>query len=66
MKAVILYSGSDNLDREDEKDTLVQMREITDHLRAFGHEATPVPFTPSLSGVEAKLKAISPDYVFNL
>ena len=67
MKIAVLYNDIDiKGSREDEADCLMQMQEISTILSSLGHDAVRLPFRDSLSHMEADLKALSPDCVFNL
>lgn len=65
-KVVILYSGEGKLARQDENDTLTQLREIGTLLRNLHYHVYPVLFAGSAGDIESRIRAIGPDCVFNL
>jgi D-alanine-D-alanine ligase len=53
-------------DRGSTSDLLVQVRNITRHLRRLGHTVTIVPLADDLFAFQRRLRRIDPDVVFNL
>ncbi|MBU0468814.1 MAG: ATP-grasp domain-containing protein [Candidatus Omnitrophica bacterium] len=65
-RIVVLYSGEDSADREDEIDTLVQLEEITEELMNLDYEVFSVAFKGSTGKIEGMIRQYKPDVVFNL
>lgn len=65
-RVVVLYSGEDGVDREDELDTLVQLKEISLELERLGYEVLSLQFKGSTGTIELMLDRYKPDVVFNL
>jgi D-alanine-D-alanine ligase len=65
MKAALVYSGAAD-DSADNQDTLVQLEEISAHLKSLDIETYELAFNESVGEVERNLSGIKPDFVFNL
>lgn len=63
MRAALVYSGGDTPDNQD---TLVQVQEISAVLKEIGMEAQSLQFDQPGSALEDALRALNPDFVFNL
>jgi len=66
MKAVILHGAIPEDAPPDELDTMVQVEAVRGALVELGHEVTTVPFSLDLGKVAEALRALAPDFVFNL
>lgn len=66
QKIVILFSEISQDAREDEQDTLTQVKAVSGALSELGFKPVPMPFSLNLPESIEKLKQISPKLVFNL
>ncbi len=66
QKIVILFSEISQDAREDEHDTLTQVKAVSGALSELEFEPVPMPFSLNLPETIEKLKQISPKLVFNL
>jgi D-alanine-D-alanine ligase len=66
MKIVVLHDSVGETATQDELDTLVQQKVVSDALSDLGHQPVAVPFSFDITGVMNALRNFKPDLVFNL
>jgi D-alanine-D-alanine ligase len=66
MRIAVLHNQVSDEALPDEQDNLVQLEEVTQALTSLGHETHAVPCPLDLGEVVRRLRAVSPDIVFNL
>lgn len=66
MKVVLLHSELSDVVSKDEEDVLVQVERVDKALRDFHYDVEVLPFSMNLAAVEAGLKQVQPQFVFNL
>lgn len=66
MRVVILHNEVAPGAAEDERDVLVQVAAVRDHLTSVGHDVRVLPCTLDLAQLDRRLAEQRPDVVFNL
>lgn len=66
MKALILHNSVDDSSSLDEKDTLEQLRSISEALVSLGYDVIPLSFLLNIADTISHIQSIKPDIIFNL
>jgi len=66
MKVVVLHGEVSQGATPDEQDVLIQATVVSQALLGLGHEPASLDFSLDLEGVTRSLRALEPDFVFNL
>ena len=66
MRVAVLHEELPGGQSEDQKDTMIQVEEVSSALKYLGYEPIPITFSLDIDSFINKLTSIDPDFTFNL